>query len=549
MNLYRLLLFVTLAVHVSSTDIRVSSVTDSHPQLDENASNGANGPGSSIPRSESTSSEPSALNSRRVTSSLDRRHPGNLVALEDGGRLDTVALRIRAPSDTPQNLDGFDTELANPVTQRPSRGRRCVDLMRRNPKRSAALLCYYIVIAPSLAYSILRATGNARRSLDKEGHLDQPVSEGAGTQRMERRGSSSKGESQEYEVQEECDCQQALWYMGEDGKLHPIPEGSSHGGTEEHTKREVFKSIYRRRLEDDDVLPPPSIVVSRHSLAVTIGGEGDKKLEPLGMWNLIEDYVPVIAQCCMSLHHCITYKSGWPGLKTLSNLDLELTDETKTMNLYRLLLFVTLAVHVSSTDIRVPPVTDSHPQLDENASNGAKGPGSSVLHSESTPSETPALSSHRGTSNVQNPNNLDVEQGLGNPVAPRPSQFVVRHQRAITLAGWCYIIGKPIIKNFLNGAGAKRRSLDEEGNLDLVSEGNGAQRMERRGPGLEEEGQEYEILPEQCDCQSATEYMGEDGKLHPIPEGSSHGGTEEHTKREVFKSFYRRRLEDDDGME
>ncbi|KAJ3712716.1 hypothetical protein C8R42DRAFT_686666 [Lentinula raphanica] len=227
------------------------------------------------------------------------------------------------------------------------------------------------------------------------------------------------------------------------------------------------------------------------------------------------------------------------------------------MNLYRLLLFVTLAVHVSSTEIPVSPEIESHTQLlDENP---AKGPGSSVLHSESTSSETPALSSHRGTSNVQNPNDLDAERGLGNPVAPRPSrvrhygrrcaQFVVRHQRAITLAGWCYIIAKPIIKNFLNGAGAKRRSLDEEGNLDLVSEGNGAQRMERRGPGSKEEGQEYEILPEQCDCQSATEYMGEDGKLHPIPEGSSHGGTEEHTKREVLKSFYRRRLEDDDGME
>ncbi|KAJ3969149.1 hypothetical protein EV361DRAFT_951707 [Lentinula raphanica] len=144
------------------------------------------------------------------------------------------------------------------------------------------------------------------------------------------------------------------------------------------------------------------------------------------------------------------------------------------MNLYRLLLFVTLAVHVSSTDIHVPSVTDSHTQLlDEKPSNGAEGPGSSVLHSESTSSGTPALSSHRGTSNVQNPNDLDVEQGLGNPVAPRPSrvrhygrrcaQFVVRHQRAITLAGWCYIIGKPIIKNLLNGAGAKRRSLDEEG--------------------------------------------------------------------------------------
>ncbi|KAJ3712715.1 hypothetical protein C8R42DRAFT_647508 [Lentinula raphanica] len=207
MNLYRLLLFVTLAVHVSSTDIRPAPGTKSHPQLDENPSNGANGPDSSVPRSESASSEPPALDSRRVTSSLDRRHPGNLVALEDGGRLDTVALR---------NLDGFDTELANPVTQRPSRGRRCVDLMKRNPKRSAALLCYYIVIAPSLAYGILRATGNARHSLDEEGNLDQPE------------------------------------YMDEDGKLHPIPEGSSHGGTEEHTKREVFKSIYRRRLEDDD---------------------------------------------------------------------------------------------------------------------------------------------------------------------------------------------------------------------------------------------------------------------------------------------------------
>ncbi|KAJ3969148.1 hypothetical protein EV361DRAFT_951706 [Lentinula raphanica] len=89
MNLYRLLLFVTLAVHVSSTDIHPPPGTKSHPQLDENPSNGANGPGSSVPRSESASSEPPALNSRRVTSSLDRRHPGNLVALEDGGRLDT----------------------------------------------------------------------------------------------------------------------------------------------------------------------------------------------------------------------------------------------------------------------------------------------------------------------------------------------------------------------------------------------------------------------------------------------------------------------------
>ncbi|KAJ3825512.1 hypothetical protein F5880DRAFT_1505398 [Lentinula raphanica] len=251
MNLYRLLLFVTLAVHVSSTDIHPPPGTKSHPQLDENPSNGANGPGSSVPRSESASSEPPALNSRRVTSSLDRRHPGNLVALEDGGRLDTVALRVRAPSDTPQNLDGFDTELANPVTQRPSRGRRCVDLMRRNPKRSAALLCYYIVIAPSLAYGILRATGNARRSLDKEGHTDQLVSEGIGAQRMERRGSGSKGESLEYEVQEECDCQSATEYLGEDGKLHPKSKVSSRGGME-HTKRKVLKSIYQPRLENDD---------------------------------------------------------------------------------------------------------------------------------------------------------------------------------------------------------------------------------------------------------------------------------------------------------
>ncbi|KAJ3754057.1 hypothetical protein EV360DRAFT_87196 [Lentinula raphanica] len=251
------------------------------------------------------------------------------------------------------------------------------------------------------------------------------------------------------------------------------------------------------------------------------------------------------------------------------------------MNLCRLLFFVTLAVHVSSTNIPPPPaahIPDRYKALDTpiETSDG-HGPIQPVLggpskpsrlpphpapsesqpevHRAGTPSElqVPAAahltngrltSEEPGTSEgARNRHSTDAllpfaqssAMEAGNAHSPdlvfrnRCYTFAERHPEVLAVCGYLvlasmmFALQEVITMN--QDTSNKRRSLVESG---------------KPVEGTEEIGAWKPVGP--CDCHDAKAYFDADGKHDLDP-------SVKHTKRQVSKSFYQLRIPNDDGME
>ncbi|KAJ3972418.1 hypothetical protein EV361DRAFT_905502 [Lentinula raphanica] len=292
MNLYRLLLFVTLAVHVSSTSVQPLPDSDS-----KNVQNPAPSPAPNIP-SPSYDSKPLPKGEESklpLSGGLGQGHTTgddlvhtNPDAVKTGthtnGELGDASVRVTKPDKVllpfdhvgleqgPDNHDPLSENRNQPPTRNnlnrvKAKGRKCMRFMRENPG-----YCFLMLILGSCAVGLPAGVGylasrpvhdlncppGTYESSGDTSLFDQAFNgEDGGPKcvnittatKMKKRGvEGSKKEEEEgtCKVVREgtCPCEAATGTVDSDGKIVEQP-----GGVKDvkHTKRAVLKAVHRKR--------------------------------------------------------------------------------------------------------------------------------------------------------------------------------------------------------------------------------------------------------------------------------------------------------------
>ncbi|KAJ3726033.1 hypothetical protein C8R42DRAFT_639770 [Lentinula raphanica] len=287
MNLYRLLLFVTLAVHASSTSVQPSLDADSKNVQNPAPSPAPNIPSPSKPLSKGEESKlplPGGLGQGRTTGDVKvnadavkadsnaNSEVGDASAITKPGKVFQHSGRLETGSYYPEDTHDPSSKTPN----QPTRNRNLKSLATQKARQcwkfidehrlACALVMVGAACATGMAVGIEYAVTHYHPppdcppgtfgSYDAPGAYSTALIGGGGSEQVcvnattgvkKKRGVEEKeeGTCRVVPEHESCPCEAATGTVGSNGKIVNLPGGGVNDV--KHTKREVVKAVHRKR--------------------------------------------------------------------------------------------------------------------------------------------------------------------------------------------------------------------------------------------------------------------------------------------------------------